>query len=185
MTTINRALSAQALRKDGPLVDVTLHAKCKDDTSCPPIRGKGLIDTGADRTAVEFADLDAIDAVSAGTYFAQGVTSEGVSLPTYPLRVELDDANTGVDLERVAATPHLRSQGLVALIGRDVLGAPGVKLQYDGAAGTFMLTTPKGETRVESAPSTVPLAGIGAALALGALAAWLFAPACAECPKTT
>lgn len=172
-SALERELASAALRKDGPLIDVELRATCEDQTPCRPIRGKALIDTGADRSAIELSELEG--ALPSGTYWAQGVTSEAIELPVY----SLDMGFPGTDLESVrvenaAGTPHLRSQGIVALLGRDVL-EHGV-LTHDGLRGTFSLTMPGGSTEVR-APSW-RLAGIaGTALLLGIAGTLILLPA--------
>ncbi len=176
LDAVEREMTRQALRQDGPLIDVTLRAKCAGDVECEPVRGKALIDTGADRTAVEWTAVDGVGAIPQGTYSAQGVTSEAITLPVYPLSVEFDGLGA-VDVERAAATPHLKSQGLIALIGRDVLGQS--QLTYDGLSGAYTLAMPQGSKRVESSSWKLPLVAVGGAVAVGAFAAWLFAPVCA------
>ncbi len=175
-------LSRKSLRQDGPTIDVTLLAKCEGGRDCAPVRGKALIDTGADRTAVEWSGIDAVGAKPQGSYRAQGVTSEAITLPSYPVRVELGGDLGSVEVDRAAATPHLKSQGLVALLGRDVLEQ--AELTYDGPSGTYTLATSGGASRVTSTSSFTTIAGtVGVALALGAVAAWIFAPACACDPR--
>ncbi len=169
-SALERQLTSQALRKDGPLIDVTLHARCEDDTACRPIHGKALIDTGADRTAVELSELDG--AKSTGVYHAQGVTSESVALPVYSMRMGFPGSSLGdVHLDRVAGTPHLKPQGLVALLGRDVL--ENAQLTYDGPSGSYVLRSAEGEHHVEAVASKAPRIAGAAALVLGAVGAWL------------
>jgi hypothetical protein len=144
------------------------------------VRGRALIDTGADRTAVEWSAIDDVGALPSGTYRAQGVTSEAITLPAYPLRIEFGDGLGSVELERVAGTPHLKSQGLLALIGRDVLEQG--TLSYDGPSGAYTLAMPRGMTRVEADGWRAPLMAAGFAAVFGVFAAWLFAPTCAVRP---
>ena len=172
---IEREVARDALRRDGALVDVVLRAKCADQTECAPVRGRALIDPGASHTAVEWSALDAVGAQPDGSFSAQGPTSGNVSLPTYPLRVEVDGLGP-VDLPRVAATPHLRGQGIDALLGRDVL--ENSKFTYDGTSGTYKLEMLGGERGGRAAPSALPFVAAGVAAAVGAFAAWLFAPVC-------
>src|SRR5512143_1826172 len=94
---ITDELTRQALRKDGPLIDVTVHTTCASGRPCPPVRGKALIDSGADRTALELSEFEGVE--PAGVYHAQGVTSESVALPVFPARLEFEDGLGGVDLE--------------------------------------------------------------------------------------
>lgn len=162
-------LAAQ-LRRDGPLIDVEIHADC-GDAVCPPVRGRALVDSGADRTAVEFTELDP-RARSTGTYWAQGVTSEVVPLPIYPLRVSIPGGGS-VEVDRAAATPHLRSQGLIALIGRDVLGRG--QFAYDGPSGRWSLSLPRGRTHVGEPTNLLPWA-IGGGALLAAVGAWFLWP---------
>jgi hypothetical protein len=82
-----------------------------------------------------------------------------VDLPVLPLRVEFP-GGTSVEVDEAAGTPHLRAQGLLALLGRDVLGEG--RLAYDGPSGTWALDLPSGATRVTAGPPAWPLAVLGA-----------------------
>ena len=167
-------VAAAKLRRTGALVDVELHLACNDGSACPPVRGKGLIDGGADRTAVEVSQLDP-RARASGTYLAQGATSGPVALPVYPVRLRFPGAPIGdVEIEGAAGTPALKSQGLLALLGRDLL-AHGV-YTHDGPRGTFELRMPEDGVVVRRAHSSSSAYVIGGALALafGGATAWLF-----------
>lgn len=157
-------LSRSTLRKEGPLLDVTIHAPGME-----PVTGKALVDTGADRTAVEFSALEGLEPKH--FYHAQGVTSEAITLPVYELELSFPGTKLPkVSIEDVAATPHLASQGLIALLGRDVLEH--TRLVYDGPTGEFALATPRTAFKVKS--PAVAVSVIVAFAALGAVAVYAF-----------
>lgn len=167
--------AAEVLRRDGPLVDVEIRARCADGSACRPVRGKALVDSGADRTAVDTSVMEGVE--PDGVYWAQGVTSEAVPLPIYRLKLGFPDTALGeLEVERAAGTPHLGSQGLIALLGRDALQHG--RFTHDGPSGTFALSLPGGTTRVEAKQSLLPLAAAGFALVLGAVGAWALVPGC-------
>ena len=167
--------AAEALQKEGALLDVEVHARRADGTACPPVRGRALIDPGADRSAFDSAALEC--AAPAGSYWAQGVTSESVELPMYDVTLVLPGTSIEpVVVEHAAGTPHLASQGLVGLVGRDVLqhGA----LAYDGLSGTYALSLPGGTHTARASGAAMPVLAVLGALALGAAGAWLLVPGC-------
>jgi len=168
-------LAAQSLRQDGPLLDVELYAMCEDGSLCPPVQGKALVDTGADHTAVDTSAL--AGARTSGSYLAQGATSEAVRLPIYDVLLGFPGTTLeDVVVEHAAGTAHLKSQGLVALLGRDVLER-GV-LTHDGPAGAFSLRLPGGRAEVRSTPlAGLAAAGLGA-IAFGAAVMWILTPPC-------
>ena len=165
---VDDELASSALRSDGPLVDVELRFENEEGELLPPVYGKALIDTGADRTAIEFASAEVAGAAPVGSLNAQGATSEATTLPMYAVTVGFPGTNTSVNVIG-AGTPHLTSQGIVALIGRDVLSQS--HLTYDGPRGEFALRSPEGHVAVKSSKAalgSIVLAGLlGACFAYG------------------
>lgn len=174
--------SSKSLRADGPLIDVELYFRCGDGL-CRSVRGKALVDTGADRTAVEFTEADAAGAKPEGSYHAQGVTSEAITLPVYSLKMRFPGTDLPeVNIESAAATPHLKSQGIVALIGRDVLEQ--VHLGYNGPTGQFSLSAPRGALEVKASPVSYGVL-IGGGVLAGVMAYLLLRePECPPCKVT-
>jgi hypothetical protein len=159
--------SASSLREEGPLVDVALHLTREDGTELPPVYGKALVDTGADSTAVDFTSLSP-EAHATGSIQAQGVTSESITLPIYKVTLSFPGTTLATfDVERTAATPHLKSQGVVALIGRDVLSK--ARLTYDGPKGVFALKASKGRVSITSPPVAIGTTVLGLGM-LGTIA---------------
>ena len=138
---VSDEIAAKDLRRAGPVLDVDLEFEC-NRPPCPKRRGKALVDTGASGTAIEF-DLTE-DVEPNGNFMAQGVTSKLQSFPTYPVHMTFPGSKLPqVDVGRAIGSPHLKSQGIVALIGRDVLEQ--AHLTYDGPGGEFVLEA-EGET---------------------------------------
>ena len=164
------AVAARRLRRDGPTLDVVLHTTCRDGSACPPVHGRAMVDTGADRTAVS---MDAVrGARPSGSFRALGVTSGEVDLPIYPVR--LGFPGTGlpeVAVPEAAGSPHLRDQGIDVLIGREVLGRG--RLVYDGRTGRWSLSIDEAEP-AQPEPRARPagvlaLAPVAASIILAAL----------------
>ena len=100
-----------------------------------PVEGSVLIDTGAlvacvDRHAAEQAGLSIV-----GSGRMSSATHENEVVPVYAGRLRIAGF-TDIDL-RSAYGAHLRSQGIIALIGRDVLRS--CTFFYNGAEGTVSL----------------------------------------------
>lgn len=169
--------SAHGLRKDGPLIKVRIEFVCKSG-QCKSLVGDALIDTGADRTAVDFSGVpEGVE--PSGTFWAQGVTSSSIQLPIYPVTLYFEGTDLPpVHIESAAATPHLKPQGLVALIGRDVLQQ--VNLSYDGPSGEFALVSAAGPSMSVTSPGVPAWAFATLGLSVG-LTLWrIFSPP--ECP---
>lgn len=137
---------ADQLRDLGPKVLVDCHvpaaraqALAAAKTPVPgPISGPALIDTGASLTVVNEQALKSLGVSPIG--IAEVMTPSGKA-QQYLYPAELVFAGTQIPkavLARVAGSPHLQAQNLLALIGRDVLQF-GV-LIYNGSAGMFTLT---------------------------------------------
>ena len=133
------------LQRFGPRVLITLsplEAQIKtfvdQGESLPtPVVGLALIDTGAsatciDRNAAERAGLALVDSGP-----MTSATHDKEIVPIFAGRLKLEGLEQYVNAHR-AYGATLESQGLIALIGRDVLA--GCVLVYNGPDGSFSLS---------------------------------------------
>ena len=128
----------------GPRVQLTIsplepHIKAlsdKGETPPPPVTGWGLIDTGAsatcvDRAAAEKAGLAVVDSGPMAS-----AIHESEIVPIFAGRLDIGGIPQNIDMKR-AYGAKLEPQGLIALIGRDVLAV--CVLVYNGVDGSFTL----------------------------------------------
>ena len=118
-----------------PLVTVTIYGGLGN-----PIRGSALLDTGADRSAID-------EDLATGYGFQKdgeeriGTADGSVKLkPTYNATLSIDGMG-GYSRDLVMGACRVQGQGLVALIGCDVL-AEGT-LFYEGKNNRFTLNLPR------------------------------------------
>ncbi len=136
---------ALALIHNGPVVEVTISADARVAASIvaagyslpPPIAGLAMIDTGAsatciDEEAAQLLKLPVIDVASV-TSASGSATHHNV----YAIEIAVVGSSIRVGLSKAVGGP-LKAQGLLALIGRDVL-QNGV-LVYNGMTGSFSLS---------------------------------------------
>jgi len=136
--------SARALQLAGPTlsVEIALHPTLiqllqQQGQQAPnPVTGIGLIDTGAGLTAVDLSVLQALNippigTVRVGTAGGQQIQTQHAATIRFP---ELGFEG------RFAAVigSDLSGQGIIALIGRDVLSR--ALLVYNGTLGHFILS---------------------------------------------
>ncbi len=134
-----------ALLQRGPVVQVSVsvgqviaqQVLQKGGSLPAPVAGLALIDTGAtttciDEEAAQALKLPAIDVVTVAS--ASHASSEQ---NVYPISIEVVGLPIVVNAAR-AIGAALKSQGLLVLIGRDVLQS--CVLVYNGPAGQFTLT---------------------------------------------
>ena len=134
-----------ALTQRGPIVQVTVsigHAIAQQilqqgGTLPPPVSGLALIDTGATSTCVDDGaaqtlHLPAIDVVTIASA-SHSSTEQNV----YPISVEVVGLPIAINAPRAIGAP-LNSQGLLVLIGRDLLQH--CVLVYNGITGSFSLS---------------------------------------------
>lgn len=101
-----------------------------------PISGLGLIDTGAtgtciDDEAAQQLQLPVVDRVNVAS-----ATHESSPQNVYPIRLELVGTPISINAPRAIGGP-LKAQGLLLLIGRDVLQH--CTLHYNGITGEITL----------------------------------------------
>lgn len=130
------------LAKRGPIVQVTLQPTDQlvvqlqqSGASIPqPVSGQALIDTGASMSCI---DNEA--AVSLGLPVVNVIQMASAShakhpANVYPVKMEITSFTASTPL---AAGAPLKSMGLVALIGRDILSS--CQLVYNGTTGQITL----------------------------------------------
>lgn len=170
-------IAAGVLVADGPLVEVEFRAPCPPRPGrarelCPPVRGPALLDTGANRSAFSLPDIVRTGAQPSGVTGVQGVTGSGSTLPRYPGVVSLPGSDLEpTKLDYVVATPHIRDQDIIGVLGRDYLKDK--TLAYDGRTGRFVLRSVEGSVD-QTATSVLPVLGVVAAGALGVALAVLW-----------
>jgi len=103
----------------------------------PPVAGLGLIDTGASVTCVDEdaatqLQLPVIDVVNMSS-----ASHASHQANVYPIRVGIAGLPMAINAPR-AIGAALKAQGLIALIGRDILGH--CTLFYNGMAGSITLS---------------------------------------------
>lgn len=131
------------LIQEGPTVEVSVGVVSKmadqwrsEGEEVPePVTGQALIDTGATSTCVdnEVAQdlgLPVIDVTTVAS------ASERVEQNVYPVQLDVVHSDLTIDFGRSIGA-DLTPQGLVALIGRDVLRS--MTLHYNGVTGDFTL----------------------------------------------
>ena len=141
---ITAPLSA-GLQLLGPRIQITLlpletqlkSLASKGKSLPPPIAGLALIDTGAsstciDQKAAEDAGLAIVDSGPMSS-----ATHDNEIVPIYAGRVDIVGMSITVSANR-AYGANLKSQGLIALIGRDILSK--CVLVYNGLEGSFSLS---------------------------------------------
>ena len=121
--SVGQAIAQQVLQQGGELP--------------PPVAGLALIDTGAtttciDEEAAQVLKLPAIDVVTVAS--ASHASSER---NVYPISIEVVGLPIVVNAPRSIGA-ELKAQGLLLLIGRDVVQS--CVLVYNGPAGLFTLT---------------------------------------------
>ncbi len=132
-----------ALQQRGPVVQVSVTVEQNTGKGLasqgkpvpPPQTGQALIDTGASNSCIddEVAKKLGLPVIDQG--FMVSATHEKVPCNIYPVLISSPIMNFNIPRAMGAA---LVSQGLVAIIGRDVLQS--CTLFYNGPAGQFTLS---------------------------------------------
>ena len=109
----------------------------KGGTLPPPVSGLALIDTGAsstcvDETAAQQLQLPVIDVVKVAS-----ASHAAADQNVYPIQIEVVGLPITVSAPRAIGAP-LEPQGIIVLIGRDVLQH--CVLVYNGPTGSFCLS---------------------------------------------
>ena len=127
----------------GPLIQVGLNVgavQARSGLGGPPLSRTGLIDTGASRTAISEAVLQALQLSSIGTtsYVRPGVPE--VLVAKYAIRLNFEghlSKNPWFDLGSVRRCADPATPGVDVLVGMDVLSQ--LALFYEASNGTMIL----------------------------------------------
>ena len=102
----------------------------------PPESGRALIDTGASVTCIDQSAADKLNLPVIDVGKMTSASHAAVDCNVYPVKFEIQGF-VSVNANR-AMGAELKSQGLIALIGRDLLQH--CTLYYNGANGQFTLS---------------------------------------------
>lgn len=102
-----------------------------------PVSGLALIDTGASTTCIDDETAQQIGAPVIDIVRMHSASHAGTEANIYPIHCEILGVNIHVDAGRCMGAA-LKSQGLIMLIGRDVL--TNCTLFYNGLVGEFTLS---------------------------------------------
>ena len=135
---------ALALLQRGPCVQVTVKVSQpiaeqllqRGELLPTPISGIALIDTGASSTAIDLEAAATLGIPAVDTIPIASATHEAMTMPIYPISVEITGLPFTFDAPRATGAP-LAKQGLLLLIGRDLLQH--CTLFYNGLVGQITL----------------------------------------------
>ena len=133
------------LRAVGPALQVIispleeqLQALAAKGMSLPePVSGMALIDTGAASTCFDASAASQAGLAIVGTTTLSSATHTNEEVPVFAGRLLIQMAGFTLNAEH-AAGANLVSQGLIALIGRDILSR--CTLFYNGVDGSYSLS---------------------------------------------
>lgn len=140
-------IASALLQARGPLMSIEVHAppvvlqlaQSQGQTPSPPpppATGLALIDTGASATVVDENALLALGVNPIGTTTV--LTPSGAEQQlAYPAEIEFAGMPGRIQFASVLGSKHLAAQGIIALIGRDVLA--NALLVFNGPAGMFTI----------------------------------------------
>lgn len=101
-----------------------------------PVSGRALIDTGATVTCVDEEVANTLDLPVRDVVTMVSATEE-TEQSVYPIQMDVAGSDLTIDASK-AVGASLQEQGLVALIGRDVLSQ--TTFHYNGPAGEYTLS---------------------------------------------
>ena len=128
----------QAVLKDrGPIIPVVLSPHGRELGTQAPATGNALIDTGAYQTCIDRAAAETVGMAVIGSGRVTSATEVNAHAPIYAARIVVDGTPITINARSVYGL-NLAPQGLVALIGRDVLAQ--CVLVYNGADDSFSLS---------------------------------------------
>jgi predicted aspartyl protease len=134
-----------ALVDAGPLVEVVVSvpvsvAKALTSIGLPtpaPLRGYALIDTGAFCTAVDNSAADALGLPVVDVTSVHSATQADAPANFYPIHFSTVGFQLELEITKALGV-ELKAQGLIMLIGRDLLQR--CLLVYNGQTGAFSLS---------------------------------------------
>jgi predicted aspartyl protease len=133
-----------ALMQRGPVIPVVISpdqtfAAALQAASKPipqPVTGFALVDTGATTTCIDATVAQKMGLAPSGTAKLSSVSHEGTQCLTYPVQLFFPAWNVGLQAARAMGVT-IANQGIIALVGRDLL--QNCVLVYNGADGSFTL----------------------------------------------
>lgn len=102
-----------------------------------PIAGLALVDTGASTTCIDDEVAQKIGAPVIDKVNMCSASHSNTVANVYPMRFEILGANIHIDAPRCMGAA-LKAQGIIMLIGRDVLA--NCTLHYNGVSGQFTIS---------------------------------------------
>jgi len=128
----------------GPVMQVTVSLAqpvaaqiAAEGRSAPqPVSGRALIDTGASVTCIDEGIAKQLGIQPVDVAKMHSASHADVEVGVYPIHFDIVGMNVGIDVPK-AMGAQLQSQGLIMLIGRDVLQR--CSLTYNGFTGDFVL----------------------------------------------
>lgn len=99
-----------------------------------PVTGLALVDTGAGVTCIDINAATQLKVPIIDYANLSSATHANTTQPVYPVQLQIPGSPIGINAPRAIGVP-LASQGIIALIGRDVLKDS--ILIYNGSAGQF------------------------------------------------
>jgi predicted aspartyl protease len=135
---------AVVLVQRGPVIPVVIlpnpaFSKALQDAGRPipaPIQGIALIDTGATTTCVDGDVATEMGLAANGVAKMASASQTSSECLTYPVRLTFPIWNVHLDCAKAMGV-HIKNQGIVVLVGRDLLSK--CVMVYNGADGTVTL----------------------------------------------
>jgi predicted aspartyl protease len=132
------------LAKRGPLIQLSIglfleiakHNASAGKTNVPPVTGMGLIDTGAGSTCIDEDVARRLNLPVVNVVKLTSATHSDVLRNVYPVTFDIPGIQQ-VDCPLAIGVP-LQSQGIIALIGRDILSK--AALFYNGPTGQITIS---------------------------------------------
>ena len=142
---MNAPNASDALQLRGPLL--TVEARPLNVEGGDSVSGLALIDTGAAGTCIDDEVAASIGCPVVGTAQMTSATHDAVEVPVYAVQLHIPSLK-GIVTARLAYAAQLKPQGLIALIGRDILKF--WNFTYNGPAGTFGISIPTSPAESQS-----------------------------------
>lgn len=136
--------SKTALLNRGPVIPVVIHpnedfAAALQAAGKPvpsPVSGIALVDTGATTTCIDGETAVQMGLASNGTAKMSSASHNETECLTYPVKLFFPSWNAQLDSQKAMGVA-IKRQGIIALIGRDLL--QNCMLVYNGPDGSFTI----------------------------------------------
>lgn len=120
--------------QNGKIAEILMQ---KGEALPSPVSGWALIDTGASVSCIDDGIAQKLKLPVVDMVKMTSASHDGTECSVYPVRLEVQGVGLNMDIDR-AVGANLQSQGLIALIGRDVLQL--CTLYYNGHMGQITLS---------------------------------------------